>query len=78
MREYIPKRQKSRKTKSISIEDERRNINQARIALGLEPITFGEKKCIKCNSVFLAQLKTNNFFCDGCRQSVYRGDTWEY
>ena len=78
MRKVFLTRQKHRKYKEESIEDERREINHARELLGLQKISHVTRKCLGCNETFEAQLRTNNFFCEPCRNRLYGEDSWEF
>ena len=74
----LNRRQNNRKYRQSSIEEEQREINNARKAIGLPVIKFADRKCLGCNTLFNAQLNSNNFFCPECRSRLYGSESWEF
>lgn len=58
--------------KSLDFEDSTSDyfidaLNKDRATIGLEPIEFIDRKCLRCNKPFKAQKRVGNFMCRLCR-----------
>ncbi len=46
---------------------ERARVNQCRVDVGLKPVKFQNRNCLRCSKEFEAQMYTGNFLCSACR-----------
>lgn len=69
---------RQKKQREASEKSDFDEINKARIKIGMKPLEIEKRECLKCDAVFTATKRANNYLCDACRPKSTVGDNWEF